>query len=463
MSDGPSTKERFHREVWALAWPMAATNLLSRGAAIVDTAMVGRLSEIALAGLGMAQIPVFFAMAIQRGLGIGGQVLIAYHTGADEPERRLKVARAVVVLAGLVSLGLAAILWLASPQMCRWMGADEAMLAESLRFLHVYYIALVFSGAFYVFSAIFQGAGDAKTPLYVTLGVNLLHVLVAYATIFGKFGIPALGVAGSAWGIGVSEAIGTLVLAVIATRRGLWAPGIRNLSLGAAKAVWRLGAPTAGERLLVNTMQGIYYRFLAGFGAAAIAAHRIGIDMEAISFLPALGFGQAATTMVGQRLGAKDPDGARKAGWVATQISALFMAILGASFYLFSEQWMRLFTDESEIIALGVQFCAVAALIQVPLAFAMVVAGALRGAGETRWVMLTPIVGGWLVRLPLSYVFGYTLGYGLVGVWWTMLADWVVRGVMVSIKFRFLRFRLAEQVSVPPKPAPGSDTRDLAG
>ncbi|MEW5702186.1 MAG: hypothetical protein AB1792_08160 [Candidatus Zixiibacteriota bacterium] len=77
--------------------------------------------------------------------------------------------------------------------------------------------------------------------------------------------------------------------------------------------------------------------------------------------------------------------------------------------------------------------------------------------------MSSPIVGGWLVRLPLSYVFGYTLGYGLVGVWWTMLADWVVRGVMVSIKFRFLRFRLAEQVSVPPKPASGSDTRDLAG
>jgi len=463
MMDSTLPRRQLYREIWALAWPMAGTNFLSRGAAIVDTAMVGRLSAVALAGLGMAQIPVFLAMAIQRGLGIGGQVLIAYHTGANEPERRLNVARAVVAITALVSVCLAVLSWLVSPWLCRMMGADEAMLAESIRFLNVYYVMLIFSGSFFVFSAIFQGAGDARTPLYVTLGVNLLHVVVAYATIFGRLGLPRLGVAGSAWGMGISELAGTMVLAVIAKRRGLWAPGFRGLSLGAVRTVWRLGAPTAGERLLVNGMQGVYYRLLAGFGAAAIAAHRIGVDMEAVSWLPAVGFGQAATTIVGQRLGANDPEGARRAGWITTQISSVFMGTLGLSFALFAEQWMHLFTADPVVIGLGVKFCMAAAAIQVPMAIAMVVSGALRGAGETRWVMWTPVVGGWLVRLPLSYLFGYTLGFGLVGIWWTMLSDWVVRGLMVSLKFKYLRFRLGEKVQIPPEPAPDADKGDLAG
>ncbi|MBI3872466.1 MAG: MATE family efflux transporter, partial [candidate division Zixibacteria bacterium] len=445
-----ATTRQLYRDIWILAWPIAAANFLSRGAAIVDTAMVGHLSSVALAGLGIAQIPVFLAMAVQRGLGIGGQVLIAYHTGAEEPERRFKVARAVVALSTLVSLGLSVLLWLIAPTLCRLMGADDAMLAQALRFLGVYYLIQPFSGAFFVFSCIFQGVGDAKTPLYVTLGVNMLHVLTAYATIFGHFGFPRLGVAGSAIGLGFSELTGAVILAVIAQRRRLWAANLKNLSLRAALAVWRLGGPAVGERLLVSGMQGVYYRFLTGFGTAAMAAHRIGIDMEATSFLPAMGFGQAATTLVGQHLGAGDPKTARRAGWMTTQIAMVFMGALALSFYFFADGWMHLFTTDTEVIALGKRFCAVAAAIQLPLAFAIVLAGALRGAGETRWVMMTPFVGGWLVRLPLSYLLGYTWGYGLMGVWWTMMADWMLRCVLITFKFKYLKFRLGDKVTTPP-------------
>ncbi|HUU44136.1 MAG TPA: MATE family efflux transporter [Acidobacteriota bacterium] len=455
------TSRELFRDVWRLAWPIAGTNFLLRGTAIVDTAFVGRLSATALAGLGIAQVPLFLSMAVMRGLGIGAQVLIAYHTGAKEPERRLKVARAVVVLSTVVALLIAVFLWFISPSLCRLIGADEPMLAESMRFLYVYYILFIFSGLFFVFSAIFQGAGDARTPLYTTLGVNVIHVVVSYATIFGHLGSPKLGVVGAALGLGVSELAGTVVLAILAVRRGLWQPSFRGLSLGATRAVWRIGAPTVGERLLVNGMQGAYYRLLTGFGTAAIAAHRIGIDMEAVAFLPALGFGQAGTTLVGQHLGANDPVSARRAGWITTWIAVAFMGTLGLTYYFFAEQWMRLFTNDPEVIALGIRFCRVAAFIQVPLAFALVLAGALRGAGETRWVMAIPFLGGWMIRIPLGYLFGYVLGFGLMGVWWMMLVDWIVRGVVITVKFSFMKFRLGEKVRIPPKPPPVVPTREL--
>lgn len=454
-------RRRLLREIWTLAWPIAGSNFLSRAASIVDTAMLGRYSATALAGMGIAQVPVFVAMAIQRGLGVGGQVLIAYHTGAKEPERRLKVARAVIVICLMVSAALALILWPLSPWMCRFMGADGETLRQALDYLRIYYLTLVFSGTFFVFSAIFQGAGDSRTPLIVTLGVNLLHVLIAFTTIFGMFGAPKLGVMGASLGLGISEGAGAVALAVIARRRGLWNPDIKGLSLRAARAVWALGSPTAAERLIVNTMQGLYYRFLTGFGPAAIAAHRIGIDMEAVAFLPALGFGQAATTIVGQRLGAGDEKGAREAGWMTTWIAVAFMSILGLSFYFFSHQWIALFTNDPAVRVLGIKFCTVAAAIQIPLALSLVLAGALRGAGETKWVMITPILGGWFVRLPLSYLFGYTLGFGLMGVWWSMLGDWVARSIALVWKFKTLKFRLGSHIQ-PPPPAPiATATKDL--
>jgi putative MATE family efflux protein len=464
MSPPPATAgyREITRQVWRLAWPIAGTNFLLRGAAIVDTAFVGHLSEIALAGMGIAMVPLFLSMAVMRGLGIGAQVLIAYHTGANEPERRFKIARAVVAFSTMVALLIAVFLWYASPTMCRWMGADPATVTEAMDFLYVYYTLFIFSGLFFVLSAIFQGTGDAKTPLYTTIGVNVLHLVISYGTIFGKLGMPDLGVAGAALGLGISELAGAIVLAVIATRRGLWSPRLRGISLGATKAVWRLGAPTVGERLIVNGMQGVYFRMLTSFGTTAVAAHRIGIDMEAVAFLPALGFGQAATTIVGQRLGAGDEVGARRAGWITTLIALVFMSLLGLSYYVFAEQWMRIFTNNPAVIALGVKFCSVAALIQIPLAFAMVLAGALRGAGETRWVMMMPLLGGWIIRLPAAYLLGYTLGYGLMGVWWVMLLDWTVRGAAIAYKFAVMKFRLGDHVKAPPKPPPVVPTRELA-
>ncbi len=457
-----SERRQLLREIWTLAWPIAGSNFLSRAASIVDTAMIGRVSAQALAGMGIAQVPVFVAMAIQRGLGIGGQVLVAYHTGAKEPDRRLKVTRAVIAICALVSLGLGLVLWPLSPWMCEWMGAHGETLRQALAYLRVYYLTLIFSGTFFVFSAIFQGIGDSRTPLVVTLAVNILHIVISFVAIFGKFGFPKLGVVGASLGLGISEGVGAIVLGVIAYRRRIWIPDIKGISLRAAKAVWSLGSPTAAERLIVNTMQGVYYRFLTGFGPAAIAAHRIGIDMEAVAFLPALGFGQAATTIVGQRLGAKDEKGARQAGWMTTWIAVAFMTLLGLSFYFFSHQWIALFTDDPAVRVLGIKFCTVAAAIQIPLALAIVLAGALRGAGETRWVMLTPVLGGWIVRLPLSYLFGYTLGFGLMGVWWSMMGDWVTRSIALGLKFKTLTFRLGARIK-PPVPTATIDTatRDL--
>jgi putative MATE family efflux protein len=186
-------------------------------------------------------------------------------------------------------------------------------------------------------------------------------------------------------------------------------------------------------------MQLVFARIVISFGVAAYAAHQVGLNIESLSFLPGLGFAKAATALVGQRLGARDPEGARLSARQANLLAMGIMTAFGASFVLFPRPWVVLFTSDPGVLSYSVPLLTVMGLLQPPLAIAMVTSGALRGAGETHVVLAAAIVGGWLVRLPLAYGFGVAANLGMTVVWTTMLLDWAVRYAIVSWRFRRLR------------------------
>jgi len=175
---------------------------------------------------------------------------------------------------------------------------------------------------------------------------------------------------------------------------------------------------------------------------AAYAAHQVGLNIESLSFLPGLGFTKAATALVGQRLGARDPEGARLSARQANLLAMGIMTVFGASFALFPRAWVVLFTSDPGVLGYSVPLLTVMGLLQPPLAIAMVTSGALRGAGETHVVLAAAIVGGWLVRLPFAYAGGVVWNLGMTVVWMTMILDWAVRCAIVSWRFR--RLRLAD-------------------
>ena len=195
-----------------------------------------------------------------------------------------------------------------------------------------------------------------------------------------------------------------------------------------------------GERLITHGMQLVYAKLVIAFGVAAYAAHQVGLNIEALSFLPGLGFAQAATTLVGQRLGAGEGPAARRSGIYAAWLAVATMSAFGVTYLLFPSQWMALFTTDHEVLAYGRTLMWIMALLQPPLALALTLKGALRGAGETRVVLHAAILGGWVVRLPLAYLFGIQLDLGLVAVWLTMWLDWWVRGAVVLLRFRRMRW-----------------------
>lgn len=428
----PSAKQ-MRRVIYGLALPIVGTNLLLRGVGIVDTAMVGHISPEAQAAVGMSQWIIGLMMALLWGVGVGGTISVASFTGARDDDNRIAAADTAFWMGiGAVILVTIAALFLVRP-ISFAMGADETLSARVGSYMFIISLFFASKGVIMVISGIFQGFGDTKTPFRVIVGVNIIHILIAYPLTFGAWGFPRMEIEGVALATGFSETMGALFLIYLAYRKKLLC--FKCYSAARFKEIIKLGLPVYGERLTTTTMQMTYTRLVLLTSVNAYAAHSVGMMIEAVSFLPGFGFAQAATTLVGQHLGARLPKRAKSYSGQALIIGLAVMGFLGITFLIFPGFWMRIFSNDPGVIEYGILFCKFAAFLQIPLAFTMILAGSLRGAGQTRWVMYTTIVGAWLVRLPFAYFFGEYLKLGIFYIWLAMPIDWCVRAVMMFIKF----------------------------
>jgi len=423
-----------------LALPIAGSNLLQRGVGIVDTLMVGRLGAAELAAVGLAQLLIFFFMALVHGLGVGSTVAVAYHTGARDHDRRARAIRASLALGLAVSALLTLVGLAASAPTARLLGASGPVLRLTLDYLGITWTFFLFKVLLHLMASIFYGIGDSRTPLSVIVFVNVIHVVLALLLIFGWAGLPRMGVPGAAIASVVSEAFGAACLLLIAARRGWVGWRGRWSDPSEIARIVAIGSPVVGERVVTHGMQLAYAKLVLAYGVAAYAAHQVGLNVEALSFLPGLGFAQAATTLVGQHLGARAPSAARRSGIWAAWLAVAAMSAIGATYLLFPSGWVALFTSDRQVLAYGRTLMHIMAVLQPPLALALALMGALRGAGETKVILYAAVLGGWVVRIPLAYLLGVWLDLGLVAVWLTMWFDWGVRGVVVWLRFQRLRW-----------------------
>lgn len=433
----PGQRNRaIRRQVYALAIPIAANNLLQRGVGVVDTVMVGHVGADQLAAVGLSQILILSATAFVYCLAIGSAVLIARHTGAEEYDPRRWVGNTALTGGVFAGLTLGTILALLGGRVAGLIGARGTVLTEATNYLEIIGVAYVFMALIQISSSIFQGAGDSRTPLYVVVGVNAIHILVAYPLIFGAWGLPRLGVRGAALGTLISEFLGAAVLIVLLSRKRLVMLRARAFQREQFRRIVRLGLPILGERLLTHSMQILYARLVLGFGVAAFAAHQIGLNIEAMSFLQGLGFSQAATTLVGQNLGAGRPERATRAGYQAAIVGVFLMSLFGIAFLLVPEFWVSLFTSDPAVQAYGVRYLRIVAFMQPGIAAAMVMSGSLRGAGDTQGPMYGVLIGAWALRMPLGWIVGKYVLQDVTVCWLAMAIDWNFRGLFLFLRYR---------------------------
>jgi len=431
------------QKVFSLALPVVLSSLLQRAVGIVDIFLVGGLGASAIAAVGMAQLMVFMVMSLSWGINVGVTVLVSQLWGADRRQEAAKAAYQAMLLA----LGGAAIITIIGVtfggKVAALLGADAIVQGILTEYTVILFGFIVFTFALNVLSGIMHGTGDTKTPLYAVLLVNILHIAVAYPLIYGRFGCPALGVKGAAIAIAVSESLGASFLLLRSIHKG-YVKVSRQLELRFTAMAVKLGYPIFIDRLLQNAGSLVFAKVILLYGTTVYAAHQVGLAIEAFSFMPGYGIAVAAAAMVGQNLGAGKAQDARISAYEANRLAVLLMAAMGMVFFFFSYILLRAFTNDPDVIRYGILYMKIVAFAQVPLAITMVVGGALRGAGDTGFIMFGTIAGMWFVRLPLAALLAVVVKAEIHLVWSVMILDWLVRMSLMLWRYRRVRWARLE-------------------
>jgi MATE family multidrug resistance protein len=416
--------------VLRIAWPSIVENLLQSVLGLITILMVARLGASQVAAVGASQqIQILFISAFFA-LSMGATVIVAHAFGAGQHDSINVAAKQTAVASLVLSIVIAVIVFALAHPMLALMGAEPDVIEQGARFQRISAIGYIFMAMMFTLGGALRGVGDTRTPMLVTAGINVLNVLVAVPLIFGPGPFPRLELDGAAHAQNISRLAGALVLAWLLYR------GHRGVSI-AGRVGWRLDVsflkrladisiPAMAESLLRSGGQILFVVIVFMLGTAVAASHQIAQNAVFLSMFPGFGFSMAATALVGQSLGAGNPARARAATMTATRACVVWMSLMGVIFFVFAEPIMRLSATgehRQEIIDAGVTALRVIAFAQPIQAIGFVLAGALRGAGDTRYPMFSTGISMWVFRLPLAYLFAIPFGLGLGGVYLAMATD----------------------------------------
>jgi len=441
----PDPEPSVRRKVLTLAWPAVLEQLLNMSVGLADTYIVGHLGAAPLAAVGLSVQSLNLFWALFSAIGVGSTALVARRIGAKETEAAGDVARQSMLLALVIGVLVAFILWLGAPFFLDWLGAAPDVIELGTAYMRavastVYMLSVLFIG-----SAIMRGAGDTRTPMLVMLAINAVNIAVAYTLAYGIGPLPRLGVLGSGIGAASARGLGGLLILILLIRgkgpvkMGHQIPRPNPKILG---QILRIGLPAAGEQLLLRFGQVLLATFITELGTVAYAAHQVAINALSVAYMPGWGFALAATTLVGQELGAKRPERSAQSTYEALRLAVVVMAIMGGLVSLFPAQVMGVFTDDPAVIAVGIPALRVAAFAMPFLGISFTLSGSLRGAGDTTSVLV--IYGSciWIVRIANAYWLSQRLG--LVGIWIAVGADFIVRSGLLALRFRSGKWKLVK-------------------
>lgn len=428
---------QIRRAVLVLALPVTLTTLLQRAEGIVAVFLVGGLGATSIAAVGLGQLLAFIATTLISGISVGTNVIVAQLWGARRHRDAGEAAYHFLWLAIGVSLVLAGLGVAGNAFVMQQLGAETPVIQLAGPYSTLIFLIMPGTVLLHVLSSILQGTGDTRTPMYAMIGVNLLHLVIAYPLIYGHWHLPALGLPGAAIAVGVAETTGVVFL-WLRCRSIL---SISTVRFDFIRSIWNVGASVSGERLVQQAGVFIYTKLVLLYGTVAYAAHQVGLSIESLSFLPGYGLAIAAATMVGQSIGAGKYTRAKLENWEANRLAVAIMTCMGLVFFFFPDALLRTFTTDEPVIELGTMFLKIVAVLQIPLALTMVLAGSLRGAGDTRFIMGATMVGMWGVRVPLALVAALWTHHSVVYIWAAMIGDWTVRMGLLLWRYQSERWR----------------------
>ena len=381
-------KKDLRKDITELALPSLAELLLGTLFGMVDMVMVGNVNTESLAAVGISNQPMMLALGVFQALNVGSTALVARFIGTDDSESAAGVVKQTLILTVIIGIIVSVMGFMFADKIIGFMGAEPEVKPLAIRYFKIIALGGLFISIIMGIGAALRGAGDTRTPMMYNMISNLINVVLKYILIYGKLGFPAMGITGAAIATTVSRSV-AMIMAILAIyhpnsilslseKKGLF------FDFNIIKRILRIGIPSGLEQLIFRTGQMEFVRTVAGLGTTAFAAHQVAINVFGLSFSPSLAFGIAATTLVGQSLGAGRPDMAEKYG-LETRRMGMYVAVAIASmFFFFGRQIAGIYTNDAEVILLAAGCLKIIALMQPMQSTQFILAGALRGAGDTR-------------------------------------------------------------------------------
>lgn len=426
--------------VWKLSLPVILANSLQSLTNLTNIFFAGRLGPVEIAAIGMSNSVNMLILVAFMSITAASMALAAQAKGQRNESELSGVAHQSISLGVIMWLVLGSVgIVLARPILVFLNGGGEqAAVALGTVYLQIMFAGLIFMVLNLTISSLMQGAGDTVTPLWIAIFMNVVNVFLNWALMFGLGPLPALGVSGAALGTVLSRALAAAIgIAVMYSGKNVVRLGLGSYrpSLRAFREILSIGIPSGLQGIVRNTSQLFVIRIVTATAAGTLGASAlaVGLQVESLAFMPGLAISIAATSVVGQSLGAWRPATARRRGDASIVLGMAVMTLIAVPLVIFAPQVMRLFdpTANAVLHAAGVTYIRINGVVLPFLAYAMIGNGALRGAGDTTPGMWGAILSRWIIVVPIAWFLALHLDIGIDGVWYALAAGMVFQAAFV--------------------------------
>lgn len=413
------TTGSINRALALLSIPMILEMAMESLFAVVDAFFVARISADAIATVGLTEAIITLVYSMAIGISTAPMAMIARHIGEGDREAASKVIMQAVYLSVGVSLLIGVPGYLFAEDILRLMGADEQVVASGSGYARIMFGTNIVIMLLFLLNGIFRGAGDAAFAMQSLWIANIINIVLDPIFIFGLGPIPAMGVEGAAIATVIGRSAGVafqlyLLISGRAKVRIYWNQ-LRPDRVIMGKLA-NIAATGAGQFLIASASWIFLMRIIARFGSEAVAGYTIAIRLIIFTLLPSWGLANAAATLVGQNLGAKQPERAATSVWRAANWSVIFLLAVAITYFVGAPYIIPLFTQEVAVVSAGVLALRIFSAGYVFFGYGTVIVQAFNGAGDTRTPTYLNLLCFWALEIPLGYFLAVNMGYGLGGV-----------------------------------------------
>ncbi len=402
----------------------------------IDASMVGHLGANASASIGLVSSSTWLVGGIITAAAMGFSVCVAHRIGAKDEQGARAIVRWGLLSTLIFSILIMIVCVLISPYLPVWMGGEEAIRKDATSYFLVYALSIPVREMLFASQGMIQSSGNIRVP-------SILNAIMCFLdVVFNALLIPRFGVMGAALGTAFSFVVITVIMLYVLL---VWSPSLHlykrknENSTGLSRFIsselptaLKIAIPVAIDNIIMGFAYVAFTRIVSPFGTVSVAANSFSITAESFCYMPGFGIGVAATTIVGQCIGARRKELGKRLGWMAVALGMLIMGISGALLWIFAPFMIGILSPDEEIRRLGASILRIEAFAEPLYGASIVAAGVFRGAGETLMSSVLNLLSVWAVRIPLAYFLGSM--YGLKGAWIAMCAELCVRGTLFLVR-----------------------------